>query len=174
MAVIKENNIRYENTFWRMEDYDLFYRMRNLTSTTNLNFCLYNYRKGAYNENLDINQKKLTQFEKLYFVILKHTGIDPDPEMLKTHMELNRLLPPSNRIGIYKKHCEEILRSNLKTKNFPHQRLQKVLKISLHQMIYRLMDANKIKFSELIPYLLSGEISLRYYLKGLKTNVSKK
>jgi len=174
MTLFREHKIRYENTFWRMEDYDLFYRLRNLTSTTNIDECLYMYRKGSYNENPEINQKRLTQFEKIYTLILSQTGMKIDSELLRVHMELNRLFLPSKSIRVYKKHCDEIMRSNLRTKNLPHQKLRLVLKNNLRQMAYRLLDANKISFIESIPFLLSNEISLRYYLKSMKINRGKK
>ncbi|MBL7896907.1 MAG: glycosyltransferase family 2 protein, partial [Crocinitomicaceae bacterium] len=152
MSVLKENNIRYENLYWRMEDYLLFYKLKNVTKTTNIPEPLYFYRKGEYNENQLIREKKLAEFKKIYNRIFSETGLVVNDEKIDIHLALNRLQKSSFRINRYKKHCEEILKANSVSGNFPYLELKKILNKNIHQMVFRLIDENKITLKEILVY----------------------
>lgn len=164
MSVLKENNIRYENLYWRMEDYLLFYKLKNVTKTTNIPEPLYFYRKGEYNENQLIREKKLAEFKKIYNRIFSETGLVVNDEKIDIHLALNRLQKSSFRINRYKKHCEEILKANSVSGNFPYLELKKILNKNIHQMVFRLIDENKITLKEILVYLFISGNPLRYYL----------
>ena len=147
-----------------MEDYLLFYKLKNVTKTTNIPEPLYFYRKGEYNENQLIREKKLAEFKKIYNRIFSETGLVVNDEKIDIHLALNRLQKSSFRINRYKKHCEEILKANSVSGNFPYLELKKILNKNIHQMVFRLIDENKITLKEILVYLFISGNPLRYYL----------
>jgi len=162
--VLKTNNIKYENLFWRLEDYLLFYRIMKFGKTTSIDGAYYLYRRTAENENPEINVRKLTEYEKFYSMILADVGLSPNIQRLELHLVLKGLKPVSHTLSVYKKYSREIITSNKKSKLFPAKELSFVLKGALRRLVFKLFDKNKLSKAELIYFLISDFKFFRYYL----------
>jgi len=87
-----------------MEDYDLWYRLKDITHFGNLNKVLFLYRKTSQNitdKNRDTFFERLKEF---YRNIIPDLSINPTEEELVLHIEIcNSETPLSNSIANYRK-----------------------------------------------------------------------
>jgi glycosyltransferase involved in cell wall biosynthesis len=103
-SVIKDNNIKYEDDFWRLEDYLLFYRLLNLTDTSSIKDVLYNYRRESYNNNEEITKRKNGEFRRIYEMILNELSIEVDQNKIELHVELSGRIVIDETYPHYKKY----------------------------------------------------------------------
>lgn len=164
-SVMKDNGIRYIDRFWRMEDYDLFYRMKDLALMTSIPNVLYLYRRGEYNLNEEIwNKKKLVR-KKFYEMVLSDLNIEPNDSNIDVHMELARKAEAKNSLKVYKKHIENLIAANSKTGIYPPEELKVVLERQRVKLLFGLIDSGKINVFQLIPHFFSTKGLLKYYIK---------
>lgn len=161
-SVFKENQIKYEDKFWRMEDYLLFYTLKSFTNTTSIPDELYLYRREDYNYNQEIFDKKSKEFERFYSMIFKELNFDGN---VKTHLELGGRQDLSQKYAVYKKHVMDLLNSNRQNKLFPPQALEKVLNGFLEKAVFRLIDQRQINIFALIPHFFKIDGLFRHYVK---------
>ena len=162
-SVFKENNLVYESQFWRMEDYLLFYRLKNLTLTTSIPGTYYHYRKGDYNTSTEIWNKKIQEFRRFYAMIFSDLGMPFGDKDIEIHLEMNRIIPVSRQLSEYKQHVEKIARANARNMIFPGKELKLVLTASLRNVCYKLIQEKKAGFGELVPHFLKSGALFRYY-----------
>lgn len=165
-SVFKENKLRYESLFWRMEDYLLFYRLKDLTDTTCIEEALYLYRHGEYNQNKEIHVKKRAEFARFYAMIFSDLGMQSDERTVKIHMEINRLERVAHSFKVYKKHSNLIIAANQKNKFFPQKELNELLQRTLRMNCYRTIDAGYADFFSMLPFLMFDLNLLKYYIRA--------
>ena len=164
-SVFKKNNIRYQNRFWRMEDYYLFYQLKDVTETISISSVFYYYRRGYYNDNPEINQRKEQEFINFYQMILEDLGLDPTPKDLLMHLQLNNRQVPTCTPMEYERYLNRIQEQNRKVKKFPIVELEQVMNRYLQTLVYRMIDQNLTSFKQLFPYLSKNKQLAIYYLK---------
>jgi glycosyltransferase involved in cell wall biosynthesis len=148
-AVFKQNNIRYADRFWRMEDYYLFYRLKDLTLTTRIQGEYYMYRRGEYNDNPEISARKNNVFLTFYEMVLLDLGLTATAEDLELHLQLTRRTQPSYSFHKYTAHLERIITANRDLKLYPAAELNLVLQRKLNEIVFLLIDTGKMNWSEI-------------------------
>jgi glycosyltransferase involved in cell wall biosynthesis len=167
--VLTDNGIRYKNDFWRMEDYQLFYRLKNLANCTCLDEELYLYRRGEYNVNEEIKQKKVGEFRRFYAGIFDELKFNYSENDMLLHLELGGVTLATRSLGEYKSHVKKILAANASTHVFPQRELKICFQRSLERISFWLIDLRKITFFELFPLAFrNGNLLKYYFLKKFK------
>jgi glycosyltransferase involved in cell wall biosynthesis len=168
--VLKKNGVRYQNDFWRMEDYQLFYSMKNFAKYTCLPEFLYFYRRGSYNLNDEIRDRKIAVFKKFYKMIFDELGFSHNEIDLNLHAELGGASIPSHRIAQYEAHINRLLSSNLNSNIFPQKELEDRLKASLHKICFVSVELGNMSLLD-VYRMRKAKGLLRYYLS---TKIRKK
>jgi glycosyltransferase involved in cell wall biosynthesis len=163
-SLFATNQITYLDGFWRLEDYFLFYRLKDLGNATSLNQPLYLYRQGEYNNNPQIEEKKLDAYRKIYALILTDLGIEVTEKSIKIHLELAKKSAPQSKYITYYEHANKILNANKKNCIYPQNELNMVVHVALKRVIFKLIDAHKIGFFELLKASKFDLSLVRYYI----------
>jgi len=158
-AVLKENNVRYVDRFWGMEDYYLFYQLKDVTLTSSIPAELYLYRREDYNLNEEIVEKKKREFRSFYKMIFEDLGLNFSDKELALHLQLSKREVPEFGLKIYQTHADKILAANQNAKIFPQEELKAVLRKYLRILIFRLIDFT------LIPHFFKESGLFKHYLK---------
>ena len=164
--VLTKNKIVYLNRFWRMEDYDLFYRLKDITLTTAIADVLYYYRQDDYNYNPELEFKKNEEFLKFYALILDDLGISHSAIQCEMHLSLAGRLMPNKKLKEYKSHLKIISEQNLIKGLFPKYELQLRCEKALKKVTYKLIDTGNFNFLNLLTLLGSDWQLVLYYLKS--------
>lgn len=163
--VLRENNIQYESNYWRMEDYDLFYRMKDFANYSCLPEVLYLYRRGEYNVNNEIRQKMLGFYKLFYASIFDELRLPYSEDLLQLHCELGgSSVFPSQTLKHYRRHVQSILNANGQSKIFPQKELRVRLNKALIRTTYILIDLKKIGLYSAVRMALLDKKLIRYYL----------
>lgn len=166
-SVLKDNQISYHNDFWRMEDYHLFYQLKDVTKVISFPEVLYHYRRGVYNNNPDIEAKKIDAFKLFYQMVLEDLGLESSPDHVAMHLQLTKRVKPTFHFSAFKNHVREIERANREKKIYPVAELEVVLDRYLVGLIYGLIDQKLISFWQVLPFF--GKINgLRNYYFRIK------
>lgn len=163
-SLFKTNQITYLDGFWRLEDYFLFYRLKDLGNATSLNQSLYFYRQGEYNNNPQIEEKKLDAYRKIYTLILTDLGIEVTEKSLQIHLELAKKSAPQSKYAAYFEHANKILNANEKNCIYPLKELNIVVNAALKRVIFKLIDARRIGFFEVLKASKFDLSLVRYYI----------
>jgi glycosyltransferase involved in cell wall biosynthesis len=163
-ALMHANNIEYTNNYWRLEDYDLFYRLKNIAITTSVLDVLYFYRQENYNVNNEIKEKMQAEYRHFYANIFKDMHFQYSEKDISLHMELAGKEVPNNSYQKYVKHVDHLMHANNVSKAFPAIELRTVLNDALVVIQFKLIDNNKLGFWKLlrINFLKSG--AFKYYI----------
>ncbi len=165
-TVFKEHHIVYRDLFWRMEDYDLFYQLKEVTLTTSIPGEYYHYRRDTYNDNPEITARKNIEFRKFYTEVLKDLGLPVNDKSLRIHLELNNREIPSYRLRDYKNHIISIRKANNEVEIYPKRELEIVLEKYFSKFIYRLIGQKKVRFIEIFGLLWSSPQAVKYYFRS--------
>lgn len=163
-SLFTTNQITYLDGFWRLEDYFLFYRLKDLGNATSLDQPLYFYRQGQYNNNPQIEEKKLDAYRKIYALILRDLGIVVTEKSLQTHLELAKKSAPQSKYAAYFEHAQKILKANESSQVYPPNELKTVVDSALKRVLFKLIDAHKIGFFELLKASKFDLSLVRYYI----------
>jgi len=127
-SVLRENNLKYEKVP-HMEDYDLWYRMKNLTKFQNLDITLVKYRRGEHSVTAKNNDTVIYRKKNFYKKILNDLNIDATEEELLLHCGLSNitLIPTPENIRKYKNWLLKLETQNKILKTFPEQELKEVI-----------------------------------------------
>lgn len=162
-AVFKDNGITYVDRFWRMEDYYLFYQLRNHANSTAIDDELYLYRREDYNYNEEIMEKKRKEFYRFYEMVLEEMGIDFTDQDVKTHIQLSLREQPSMSYSDYKAHIEKLLEANQRSNSFPQNGLKRVMDKYISKLLPKLIDKKAVGFFQLVPQFSKNKGLFRYY-----------
>ena len=160
-SIFENKEIRYRSNFYLMEDYDLLYRLRDVTKYTSLEEQLYYYRQTARNEPEAIVQRKKETYLAFYVRILEDLGCYY-PEAEKVHFELYKNVSVSFPFKQYKEHCQRILTANKEKSIYPHKELEEIVQTTLNQLKYRMMDKAKLSFLD----ASGNRATFKYYIQS--------
>ncbi|MBI3133429.1 MAG: glycosyltransferase family 2 protein [Bacteroidetes bacterium] len=161
--VLKKNGIRYQNDFWRMEDYQLFYRLKDFAQFSCLPQVLYYYRRGAYNLNEQIQDRKADAYRRFYKMIFDELGFIHNDADLLLHAELGGAIAPQSEPVKYQAHINHLLSCNLVTNVFPHAQLEKKLNEAFSKTCFVLVELNRLSFMQAFKMRKIKGL-FRYYL----------
>lgn len=173
-AVFKEFGITYRDLFWRLEDYDLFYQLKDFTSLVSIPGAYYLYRRDTYNDNPEIATRKNEEFRAFYKVVLTDLGLKPTDEHIAKHLQLNNRETPSFSIRDYTNYLAEIEKANQQTKIYPKEALNEVCAKFLHKMVYRLIGFRKISFWEVLRLTKTHPGALKFFIRNWFHNLKTK
>lgn len=165
-SVFKKNAIIYRDSYWRLEDYDLFYQLKDLTLTTSIPGELYLYRREAYNDNPEIAAKKNLEFRKFYTEILLELGVEISDKHLDMHLQLNNRAIPTFKLKDYRAYCSLLLKANAQSKIFPQAELEQVLEKYFSKFIYRMISSKKIGFVQVLGLAKSNPSVVSYFFRS--------
>ncbi|NOQ73591.1 MAG: glycosyltransferase [Crocinitomix sp.] len=163
-AVMKDNKIEYVDRFWRLEDYYLFYRLKDLTLTTAIPNQFYLYRQEAYNNNAEITRRKNLAFKEFYEMVLSDLGVEANEKNLSIHLQLNNREKSTFSLKDYQNHIDLLRQANKKSLLYPNAELELVLNQHLEKMYYRLIDQKKITLIQIMGMGKGKKALLKYYL----------
>ena len=140
-AVLKSNKILYRSIFPHMEDYDLWYRLKDVTKFENINEVLYKYR--IHGENVTVtNRTSAFERKKMFYrETLKDLGIIPEEEELNLHLGLSEstpLRPDKVNLLKYRNWLDKIAHFNKQSNLYSQYALENVLLKKWEQLFYYL------------------------------------
>ncbi len=163
-STLKDHGITYLNDFWRLEDFQLFYRMKDIAQFSALDQILYLYRRGAYNINDEIHAKKIVEYKKIYSMIFNDLKLDFQDEDLEIHLELAGIKKLTKDINKFKNHVHKLIESNSLTRVFPDKELKICLNRALMRVCFWSVDNKSITLIKLLPFITKNRKLLKYYL----------
>ena len=163
--LLKSNNIKYVDQFYRLEDYQLFYNLKEIANSTSLPDILYFYRQEAYNYNEVIEQKKLLAYQKFYEMVLSDLFENVDERDVELQMQLAKKKRPTFNLKEYKDFVERLIQANTIKQIYPTKEIGLILNAKLVQIKFLLIDNNKLGFIELMKHGLSDFSLVKHYLK---------
>lgn len=165
-CIFKQHQITYRDLYWRMEDYDLFCQLKDVTLTTSISGELYLYRRETYNDNPEITERKNKTFRKFYKQILTDLNISVTEKNVRIHLELNNRETPSYRLKDYKNHLSLIRKANAKVTIYPPAELELVLEKYFSKFIYRLIAHRQVRWFEILGLIGTYPESVKYYFRA--------
>lgn len=148
-AVFKKHQIKYVDRFWRMEDYYLFYSLKDICLTSSIPDELYLYRQGEYNNNQELANRKKEEFKRFYAMIFDEMGYNFGPEQLEMHVQLNKRGKPTFSFSAFNTHIQGLIEANKSLSVFPSRELTLVLTENLHKIAFALVDDKKMSWKEI-------------------------
>jgi glycosyltransferase involved in cell wall biosynthesis len=128
-SILKKNNLFYRNIFPYMEDYDLFFRMKDHTEFANIDAVLFHYRLLSHNSTVKHKDSVMERYRNIYGkLILPSLNIEPTESNLEKHLEF--FIKPGLTFSMreYKRWTKLLISQNEKTKAFPQKALEELLK----------------------------------------------
>lgn len=159
---LKKNNITYQDNYWRLEDYDLFYRLKDIANTTSIEDPLYLYRQEEYNTNAALEERKNGEYLRFYEMVLNDMSEEFTAKDAEIHLELSRRATPSKTINIYQNHVNKL--KALNNGSYPEVELNHVLQEQLSKLTYKLIDNKKISLIAILKRSRYDKRVLRYAL----------
>ena len=159
-SLFTENNIRYTEDFKLMEDYDLFYRLKDLVKMTSVSEELYLYRITEKNEPKMIVQKKKPTFIRFFERVLSDLGITY-ANGAHIHFEILKEVDLTFGFSDYEHHLNLLLEANEKNAIYPDKEFKDVIENALNKLTYRAIDQGKYPSKKLLskPGLLKYALS---------------
>lgn len=169
-TVLKENNFLYRNNHPYMEDYDLFFRMKNYTLFANIDKTLYYYRLLEHNSTVKNRETLFERYRNLYKDTLCELSINHSKKNIEIHLEF--FIKPSLTFTIneYKQWVNYLILQNKKTGVYPQKAFEEILNEKWEQLFYKIAPLN---LSQSLSYFaLSKKIPLNQlkYLVKFKIN----
>lgn len=138
--VLKEHGVFYRNVHPYMEDFDLFFRLKNLTEFAHLDKVLYHYRILAHNSTVRNQHTAQSRRRGMYKQILTELEIEPSEKNIDLHIQLFvGDIPVTYPIAEYRRWINTLLSSNDRLSIYPKQMLHDFLAESWNGFFYKLV-----------------------------------
>ncbi|HET6226838.1 MAG TPA: glycosyltransferase family A protein [Bacteroidia bacterium] len=162
-SVLKQYRLVYRSVYPHMEDYDLWFRMKDLTNFGNVNKVLLKYRVTGNNVTIQNYETSLERRFKLFQVILKTIDIDLTHKDFQLHNGFNtdQVTPIKEKIVQYRHWLDTLRQKNAKHHAFPEKELNEHLKKKWERVFYETADHG------LAPLLTFWKASKKIRLKEL-------
>lgn len=169
--VLKKNKIYYTNNHPYMEDYDIFFRLKNLTQFAHLDHVLYDYRVLQHNSTVKNKHTILQRKRNMYVQVLSELGIEPSERNIDLHVQLFLGdIPLTYSIREYKEWVNTLIRHNEQMKLYPQQAFKsfmdktwngfffKVVPMSLWKNLEYFWVSKKLKYAHVL-YLTKVKVN---------------
>ncbi|MDA7803416.1 glycosyltransferase [Crocinitomix sp.] len=165
--VLKDNNIKYKDDFKRLEDYYLFFRLKDFGVCSNISEPLYFYRQEVSNNNPEIREMMKLEYKKMYFLVLTELFGEVNETDLSLHIGLSKKGDVIHDFKEYKCHCERLISENKKKKIYPLAAFNSLIKSHLDTVRFKLIDRRQISLGGIVQGVFKGEVKfLKYYLSS--------
>lgn len=137
-AVLKRNNLNYRSVYPHMEDYDLWYRLKDKTDFANIQKVLLNYRISGANVTIRNYDTLLERKFLFYKDILRSLDIELTRKDFDLHhgFETNKEMPVKERIIGYRNWLQLLQTKNNEKKIVPVEALKKNIASKWKRVFY--------------------------------------
>ena len=165
--ILKKNAIRYSNDHPYMEDYHLFFTLKNYTNFANLPDILYHYRLLQHNSSIKNYPTLLARYREIYKKVLAELEIELTDKNVDLHLEFFLGNTVQYKIRAYKAWMETLISQNKKLNIFPHAEFIEILNERWeNEFFFKLVPLSLDK--TLTYFFLSKKIKwprLNYFMK---------
>jgi len=123
----KQNGVQYSEEHIYMEDYELWYRLRNKVVFGNIPKLLYRYRRDGTNSTIQNDDSKPKRFKVFYKNLFDDMGIDATDDDLQLHYDLSIGTVDVTRIELCHEWIKRLKRRNSEINFFPEAGLHWIL-----------------------------------------------
>lgn len=143
-SVLKNNNLHYSGAFPHMEDYDLWFRLKDLTNFANIEQVLLKYRVTGENVTIRNYDTILERKYAFYKNILKSLDIDLSKNDFYFHnaFDTNKNIPLKEKIVKYRNWLDTLIKRNAEKKVFPEEELKRQVELKWKRAFYEVIDVN--------------------------------
>lgn len=163
MSTLNKNNIRYRKNFAHMEDWDLFFRLKNLTSFSNLPDTLYYYRILDHNVTIKNKKSVWERYKLIYSEVLKELEIDVSRQNLEMHVELFHQIKPQNSLVDLLAYKQQLLESNKRLNIYPEAAFEEFIETWWRSLFCRLIDKDISSYTKWKTLNIPLTLSQKYY-----------
>ena len=172
---ILENQIRFNEEFYLIEDYRFWLEISKKGKLGNLPQVLLKYRWEDQNVTAKNWHIREARYQLIYKEILSELGIEPNEENQKLHLELALNSSKLSDIRIIRQHLKKLLSQNQKRKIYSKNSLDKVLNNKWDKLFFKVVEKNVF---QILFYWSSGKrikyVQLRYLVGRIFRSRSKK
>ncbi|MEX1002116.1 MAG: glycosyltransferase family A protein [Crocinitomicaceae bacterium] len=165
--IFTEMGIRYAKEYPLMEDYDLFYRLKDKYKTTSIKEPLYLYRLTDAHDFDAIVKKKWDIYLKFYQRIMDDLGVE-NKEAAMIHLELSKNIPLTFDYEAYKDHVAQVKRRNYQMKLFESENLSQILDEKMTKIATKLIDQGGLRKGQILSMPKLWRYALSNKIKGSK------
>lgn len=168
--ILKAAGIVYLNDFYRLEDYWLFYRLKDYTNSANVEDVLYHYRQEAFNNDPTILQRVKEEYSKIYNVILTELFGELEPNDIDLHSSLALKKEANHKFKVYQAYAKKLMKANSFRKIYPETTFNKEVEQRLDRLRFILIDTGVMGFWDIIFGSTNNKIGLLKYFNGTRKN----
>jgi glycosyltransferase involved in cell wall biosynthesis len=172
-ALLKEKQLSYRAAHPHMEDYDLWYRMKDLTEFANIPEVLLEYRVSGENVTLRNAATKLERKMKFYAELLSTMGITATDKQLLLHVSMvyPQLVNAEFESRDYKDWLKTLINANDRARIFPAAAFKRELQKKWDHLFYAMHEKGN---SSLLSYAFAaGGLSSAQVLYLMKFSFNK-
>lgn len=166
-TIFGEMGMRYRSVHKYLEDYDLFFRLKDKVNFHVIPEVFYKYRILEHNStvrNMDTFQQRYHGFHQQ---VLNELRITPSETHLKLHFQFAKTGRLTERNKAYKGYKELLLAQNHALGIYPEPAFKKLIAERYHSLFYRICDQSSVKgFGALFQHSFSTG-RLKYWIKSM-------
>ena len=171
-SLLISNQIFYRKTHPYMEDYDLFFRIKDKAIFGNIDKVLYHYRILTHNSTLKNMHTLYARKKAMFKDVISELEIDPTEENLTKHLECFVDPAVSFPIRAYKEWLNTLIVHNKKKCIYPEKALEAILEERWKQFFFKVVP---LPVNKSIQYFfLSKTIRLKQLMYLIKYKMNYK
>lgn len=147
-SILKENQIKYSHANPHMEDYDIFFRIKNLTQFENINEILYLYRINNHNVTIKNNSTRKDRFINMYKQVLSELGMEETNENANLHYEFFQIVPMSFTPEQFNNYVSSLIKNNNRLKIYSEREFKTIIYNCWNTLCCRFIDKDKSSFKK--------------------------
>ncbi len=163
--ILTKNNIKYSNRNSHMEDYDLFFRLKNFTNFANLPQALYQYRIAENNVTISNSDTREIRMKKMYGDVLTELKLPCNEANINLHYDFFQKNKPTASPNQYCDFALQLLQANNSLHIYPQQAFKKVIFKYWNILFCRFIDLDKKYNKEFkkLPFQLTWRSKYYYF-----------
>lgn len=143
-SIFRQHQIFYSDQYPFLEDYDLFYQLKDKTNTTSIEGFLYFYRVLERHNHAFQVAKKSGTFKAFYKRVLVDLGMEPNDTNISLHFELAKSVEPTFKLDQYRRYVGGLKAANVKSNCFPTNEFNRVIEKKYIRVIYRMIVSKSL------------------------------
>lgn len=117
-SVLSDNNLLYNNEFYKSEDYELWVKLSKIAKLHNIPKALLKYRVHENQVSQLCSEDQKDNVKRIYSLLFKEINIELSDEEFEIHYNLN-LANPKFSLIVVENWLEKLYRANMEFKYFP-------------------------------------------------------
>jgi glycosyltransferase involved in cell wall biosynthesis len=163
MDVLNKHQIRYQNGYPHLEDYNLFFRLRHHTNFHNLKNVLYRYRILEHNVTVRNRATLYERYKIMYKEVLNELKIETTAENLQLHLELCHTVKPTMSVEALLNYKKMLIEKNTASQVYPESAFNKFVELRWNSLFCRMIDVDKKNYDALKKLKAPISIKQKYY-----------